>query len=79
MSEEERRILDTTIGDDLPFGGVGHSGIAHYHGYDGCPAFSRQEAGFRHSTIDVMTLGSMFPSYCQKSEKQFGEMTKVRM
>jgi len=43
MSEEERRILDTTIGDDLPFGGVGHSGIAHYHGYDGCPAFSAKK------------------------------------
>jgi coniferyl-aldehyde dehydrogenase len=27
--------------DDLPFGGVGHSGMGHYHGYEGFASFSK--------------------------------------
>ena len=27
--------------DDLPFGGVGHSGMGHYHGYEGFLTFSK--------------------------------------
>ena len=27
--------------DDMPFGGVGESGMGHYHGYEGFQTFSK--------------------------------------
>ncbi|MEO8409897.1 MAG: aldehyde dehydrogenase family protein, partial [Propionivibrio sp.] len=35
--------------DDLPFGGVGPSGMGCYHGFDGFKTFSAQKAVFRQS------------------------------
>ncbi len=37
-------INDTTmhvVADDAPFGGIGHSGMGHYHGYEGFLTFSK--------------------------------------
>ena len=33
--------------EDLPFGGVGPSGIGNYHGFDGFKAFSHAKAIYR--------------------------------
>jgi len=42
--------------DDLPFGGVGPSGMGQYHGYDGFLAFSKQKGVFRQARVNAMTL-----------------------
>jgi acyl-CoA reductase-like NAD-dependent aldehyde dehydrogenase len=42
--------------DDLPFGGVGASGMGQYHGRDGFHAFSKQKGVFRQSRWNAMAL-----------------------
>jgi acyl-CoA reductase-like NAD-dependent aldehyde dehydrogenase len=42
--------------DDLPFGGVGPSGMGHYHGHEGFLAFSKTKAVFRQSRLNAMGL-----------------------
>ncbi|MCK0537003.1 coniferyl aldehyde dehydrogenase [Alcanivorax quisquiliarum] len=38
--------------DDLPFGGVGDSGMGHYHGHEGFLTFSKAKAVFRKGRIN---------------------------
>ncbi len=90
--EEERRVLDrTTSGgvtindalthascEDLPFGGIGNSGMGNYHGHDGFLTFSHQKAVFRQTKIDVVALAEMLPPYGKKAAKQLDKMTKVK-
>lgn len=42
--------------DDLPFGGVGPSGMGHYHGRDGFLAFSKAKGVFRQARLNGMSL-----------------------
>jgi acyl-CoA reductase-like NAD-dependent aldehyde dehydrogenase len=42
--------------DDLPFGGVGPSGMGEYHGHEGFLAFSKQKSVFRQSRLNAMGL-----------------------
>ncbi len=88
--EEERLVLDrTTSGgvtindglmhascEDLPFGGIGASGMGNYHGREGFLTFSHQKAVFRQTKIDYMEPAGMLPPYGEKCEKQLDKMTK---
>lgn len=72
---EERALLDrTTSGgvtlndvimhvaqEDLPFGGVGPSGMGAYHGYEGFKTFSHGKSIYRQSRIDMHSLGMAPP------------------
>lgn len=74
---ERQRVLDRTISggvtlddvlfhvsmEDLPFGGVGASGMGSYHGIDGFRTFSHAKAVFRQSRLDVAKLGGLKPPY----------------
>jgi acyl-CoA reductase-like NAD-dependent aldehyde dehydrogenase len=42
--------------DDLPFGGVGESGMGRYHGRDGFDTFSQRKAVFRQSRLNGLKL-----------------------
>jgi acyl-CoA reductase-like NAD-dependent aldehyde dehydrogenase len=42
--------------DSLPFGGVGASGMGHYHGREGFDTFSKSKAVFRQSRLNGMGL-----------------------
>lgn len=42
--------------ENLPFGGVGPSGMGHYHGYDGFLTFSKQKPVFFQSRLNGMGL-----------------------
>jgi len=42
--------------DDLPFGGIGPSGMGAYHGVDGFRTFSHARAVYRQSRFDVTAL-----------------------
>jgi coniferyl-aldehyde dehydrogenase len=56
--------------DDLPFGGVGPSGMGHYHGRDGFLTFSKQKAVFRQSRLNAM--GLFKPPYGKRFERLIG-------
>jgi coniferyl-aldehyde dehydrogenase len=74
---ERRRVLDRTISggvslddvifhvsmEDLPFGGVGPSGMGAYHGIDGFRTFSHAKAVFKQARRDVAKLAGIKPPY----------------
>jgi len=53
--------------DDLPFGGVGESGMGRYHGHEGFAGFSNPKALFYQSPIDPTKLLS--PPYGLKAQR----------
>lgn len=74
---EERRVLDRTISggvtvndvifhisaEELPFGGIGPSGMGAYHGFDGFKTFSHARAIYRQPRINIAKLAGMKPPY----------------
>ncbi len=78
---EERKVLThTTSGgvtlndvimhvaqEDLPFGGVGPSGMGAYHGYDGFRNFSHAKSIYSQSTMVSKLAASMRPPYKKAS------------
>ncbi|MAB14349.1 coniferyl aldehyde dehydrogenase [Parvibaculum sp.] len=87
--KEERTVLDrTTSGgvtvndvimhvsmEDLPFGGVGPSGMGAYHGIDGFRTFSHAKAVYKQSNAKM--VAEMFrPPYTSKSRKRLMGMIK---
>ena len=74
---ERRRVLDRTVSggvtvddvvfhvsmEDLPFGGVGPSGMGSYHGLDGFRTFSHAKAVFKQSRLDIGKLAGLKPPY----------------
>lgn len=68
-SEQERVLARTVVGgvtindtvmhltaDDLPFGGVGPSGMGAYHGVDGFRTFSHARPVYRQSRFDITSM-----------------------
>jgi acyl-CoA reductase-like NAD-dependent aldehyde dehydrogenase len=53
--------------DDLPFGGVGPSGMGHYHGREGFEAFTKMKPVFHQSRIN--TTGLMRPPHGKLLER----------
>ncbi|PCI28909.1 MAG: coniferyl-aldehyde dehydrogenase [SAR324 cluster bacterium] len=52
--------------DHLPFGGVGASGMGHYHGQDGFETFSKKKGVFFQSRINGVSL--LAPPYGKRTE-----------
>lgn len=78
-AEEQRVLSRTTSGgvtvndvvmhvaqEDLPFGGVGPSGMGAYHGLDGFRTFSHAKAVFKQSKINVAEMAGLRPPYGEK-------------
>lgn len=55
--------------EDLPFGGVGPSGMGAYHGLDGFRTFSHARAVFTQSRINVAELAGLRPPFGEKMLK----------
>ena len=55
--------------EDLPFGGVGPSGMGSYHGYDGFKEFSHAKAVYKQTKFNLMKLAGLVPPYKKKEEK----------
>jgi coniferyl-aldehyde dehydrogenase len=53
--------------EDLPFGGIGPSGMGSYHGIDGFRTFSHAKAVFQQAKMDVTAM--MRPPYGEKIQK----------
>jgi len=82
-ADERRRLLDRTVSggvslddvilhvsmEDLPFGGIGPSGMGAYHGADGFRTFSHARAVFRQARFDVAKLAGLKPPYGATARK----------
>ena len=55
--------------EDLPFGGVGPSGMGSYHGHDGFKEFSHAKATYTQSIFNLMKIAGLVPPYKKKEEK----------
>jgi coniferyl-aldehyde dehydrogenase len=53
--------------EDLPFGGVGASGMGHYHGQDGFQTFSKLRPIFHQAPISALSL--LWPPYRGLADK----------
>jgi len=62
--------------EDLPFGGIGASGMGYYHGFEGFKTFSHARAVYRQTKMNMMELGGMMPPYGDKCEGQLKRMIK---
>jgi coniferyl-aldehyde dehydrogenase len=61
--------------EDLPFGGVGPSGMGAYHGRDGFKTFSHAKAVYTQSKRDM--LGKMLrPPYGETLERMMSSQIK---
>lgn len=62
--------------EDLPFGGIGPSGMGNYHGRDGFKTFSHARAIYKQSKINLQKLGGMIPPYGDKADKTLQAMIR---
>jgi coniferyl-aldehyde dehydrogenase len=53
--------------DDLPFGGIGESGMGHYHGREGFNTFSKLRPVFHQARWS--TFGLLAPPYGKLAER----------
>ncbi len=60
--------------EDLPFGGIGPSGMGAYHGIDGFKTFSHAKAVFQQAKMDVTAM--MRPPYGEKIQKMMDGQIK---
>lgn len=81
QQKERERILSRTISggvtvndviqhvgcEDLPFGGIGPSGMGSYHAHEGFKTFSHARSVYTQARINMMALMGMMPPY--KSDK----------
>jgi coniferyl-aldehyde dehydrogenase len=49
--------------EELPFGGIGPSGMGAYHGHDGFKTFSHAKAVYRQARFDIAKLAGLKPPY----------------
>jgi coniferyl-aldehyde dehydrogenase len=62
---------------DLPFGGVGGSGMGHYHGYEGFVTFSKLRPVFYQAPFSVIQM--MFqPPYGERATKIMNLLIKLK-
>lgn len=88
-AEEERVLTHTTSGgvtvndvvmhvaqEDLPFGGVGPSGMGSYHGLDGFKAFSHAKSVFSQTKVPIAEMAGLRPPYGEKLIKAVRQQMK---
>lgn len=61
---------------DIPFGGVGPSGMGHYHGYEGFVACSKLRPVFYQAKFNAMKL--MAPPYGPRADRIFNFLLKLK-
>ena len=62
--------------DDMPFGGVGHSGMGNYRGYDGFRTFSHARAVYKQGFVDLAKLAGTLPPFGEKIAKMLDSQIK---
>jgi coniferyl-aldehyde dehydrogenase len=62
--------------EDLPFGGVGPSGMGSYHGIEGFRTFSHAKSIYRQTGMNIGKLSGMLPPYGKTTEKSIRMQVK---
>ncbi len=62
---------------DLPFGGIGASGMGQYHGYEGFTEFSKMRPVFLFPKISKPDL--FYPPYKKSHERMFSLLNKLKL
>jgi len=62
--------------EDLPFGGVGPSGMGSYHGIEGFRTFSHAKSIYRQTKWNFAKLGGFLPPYGPATEKSIKMQVK---
>ncbi|MCZ6888891.1 MAG: aldehyde dehydrogenase family protein, partial [Gammaproteobacteria bacterium] len=62
--------------EDLPFGGVGPSGMGAYHGHDGFRTFSHAKSVYTQTRINIADLAGLRPPYGDKLMKTIGRQMR---
>lgn len=89
--DEARTVLDRTISggatvndvvfhtamEDLPFGGIGPSGMGSYHGLDGFKTFSHAKAVYKQPRMDIAKLAGFKPPYGRSTAKAIARDLKI--
>ena len=89
-AEEQRFLTGTTSGGvsindvmfhmlqkDIPFGGIGPSGMGSYHGIEGFKTFSHAKSVYRQpNRIPFAKLAGFMPPYGEASEKSIRQKVK---
>lgn len=87
---EKRQVLDRTISggatindvifhvsqEELPFGGIGPSGMGAYHGEIGFRTFSHAKAVYSQPKLDVAGLAGLKPPYGKKTRAAIARQMK---
>lgn len=88
---EERQVLEQTISggvtvndvvfhvsmEDLPFGGIGPSGMGAYHGRDGFRTFSHAKSIYRQPKVNIARLAGLMPPYGKTTAKTIARELKA--
>jgi coniferyl-aldehyde dehydrogenase len=88
---ETRTVLDKTISggvtvndvifhvsvEELPFGGVGPSGMGAYHGHDGFKTFSHAKSIYTQPKMDIAKLAGLLPPYGDKTRATIARQFKA--
>jgi coniferyl-aldehyde dehydrogenase len=61
---------------DLPFGGIGASGMGHYHGYEGFITFSKLRPVFKQGIYNSVSM--LLPPYGKLAEKMTDWLIKFK-
>lgn len=62
---------------DMPFGGIGNSGMGHYHGKEGFTEFSKLRPIFKQGPISGLLM--MAPPYGKTFDKMYRMMLKLKL
>ena len=62
---------------DMPFGGIGNSGMGQYHGYEGFAEFSKLRPVF-HQAARPLGAAFLYPPYGKMFERMFKALIKMR-
>ncbi len=89
-AEQEKVLAQTTSGgvtvndvifhvaqEDLPFGGVGPSGMGSYHGEDGFREFSHRKSVYRQLAKDLGPMKALRPPYGEGVRKYLATVMKA--
>ena len=77
MTGRSASIIFHIAQHDLPFGGVGPSGMGAYTGHDGFKEFSHAKAVYRQPKINIAKIAGFLPPYGKVTEKTMKQQMKL--
>jgi coniferyl-aldehyde dehydrogenase len=69
-------VIMHVMQEDLPFGGVGPSGMGNYHGLEGFRTFSHAKSIYTQSRFNIAKLGGMLPPYNKTTDRTIATQLK---